>query len=251
MKGHLTLESMGPGSISATADTLLRSVGRNAEAIGDRPLTFHWPLVGSRFERGVLVVGQAVYGWYGDWTASDAFDSRKRLRIIEEAQALFADRPDRMDWIDGHRVWNSPFWRVAREVTEAVSPGDGPFYSRMAWANLYPIAPNDVKSNPEGALLEAQTGPAASFIDATIRALDPRLVLVVGGPYIWPFVAPLGLAGLDPAERPLYLSGSREGSDWIVGMHPGGASRRGWGPRRYAGLIVATASAAQDRRGAQ
>jgi hypothetical protein len=53
-------------------DRLLASVGRVALEVGDRRLTSHWPLVGSHFDHGVLVVGQAVYGWLPDWTALDA-----------------------------------------------------------------------------------------------------------------------------------------------------------------------------------
>ena len=98
-----------------------------------------------------------------------------------------------------------------------------------------------MKSNPGGALLEAQSEAAATFVDATRASLQPRLVLVVGGPYVWPFVEPLRLGTLNAADRPLYLAGQRDGIDWVVGMHPGGASRRGWGPSRYAELIVDTA----------
>ncbi len=66
------------------------------------------------------------------------------------------------------------------------------------------------------------------------------MVLVVGGPYIWPFIYPLRLDKLTTAQRPLDLTGLRDGIDWIVGQHPGGASRRGWGLRRYGELISKT-----------
>jgi hypothetical protein len=239
-----SVEEDGLGSIEIAANELLGSIAARAREIGTRPLTLHWPLVGGRFDRGVLMVGQAVFGWEGNWTAAEAADVATREQIIGDARGVSTDRPDRMNWIDGHRVWNSPFWRVARDVTDAVAPGDGPFYSRLAWANLYPVAPNDVKSNPAGPLLEAQTAPAAKFLDAAIEAIRPGLVLVVGGPYVWPFTEPLRLANLKPAERPLYLEGQRDGVPWIVGQHPGGASRRGYGPRRYAELIVARSNAA-------
>ena len=87
------------------------------------------------------------------------------------------------------------------------------------------------------------TGPA--------RPVRPRMILVVGGPYIWPFVEPLGLGTLDAAARPLYLAGQRDGIDWIVGIHPGGASRLGWGPSRYADLIEDTARALRSSGGQQ
>jgi hypothetical protein len=224
--------------LEQAADALLASISARATEIGDRPLTLHWPLVGSRFDRGVLVLGQAVYGWFGDWRAERVADVDRRRAVIEEARDLFHDRPDRMDWIDGHRVWNSPFWRVVRDATDHLAPADGPFYSRVAWANLYPVAPNDIKSNPGGALLEAQTEPAAAFVEAAIAAINPSVILVLAGPYVWPFIEPLGLGELGPVDRPLYLAGVRESRRWLIGMHPGGASRRGWGPRRYGELII-------------
>jgi hypothetical protein len=230
-------------TLESAANALLQAIAARGSEIGNRPLTLHWPLVGSRFDRGVLVIGQAVYGWFGDWRAAEVANVERRRAVISEARDLFDERPDRMDWIDGHRVWNSPFWRVVRDVTERLAPGDGPFYSRVAWVNLYPVAPNDIKANPGGALLEAQTVPAAAFVNAAIEAIDPSVVLVLAGPYVWPFVEPLGLDHLNDANRPLYRIGTYRDRRWVVGMHPGGASRRGWGPGRYGQLIIETADA--------
>jgi hypothetical protein len=227
-------------SMVTAGDRLLASIGEGADRVGTGALTLHWPLAGRAFDGGVLVIGQAVYGWFGDWTAVDAATSTGRTRIIDDAQRLFDDRPDRMDWLDGHRVWNSPFWRVARAVTDALVPGAGPAYARMAWGNLYPVAPNDTKANPSGAVLEAQRPFAPAFVDAMVSTLRPAYVLVVGGPYVWNFVEPLGLITLDRQDPPLYLAGRRGGVPWVVGMHPGGASRRGHGPTAYASHIVST-----------
>jgi len=90
-------------------------------------------------------------------------------------------------------------------------------------------------------LREVQTEPAARFLDAVIRTLEPRLVLVLAGPFIWSFVTPLGLQALTREAAPFTLVGRREGLPWIAGMHPGGALRRGWPARSYADLIVAKA----------
>ncbi len=92
-----------------------------------------------------------------------------------------------------------------------------------------------------GILREVQTAPAAQLVDAVVEAVDPRLVLVVAGLFIWPFAGPLGLSDLTRAEAPFTFIGRRQGRSWICGMHPGGAQRRGWPARRYAGLIVAQA----------
>jgi hypothetical protein len=185
-----------------------------------------------------LVVGQAVYGWITAWTTRDATTSDGVDAIVEDSKRVFAARDDPMDWIDGHRVENSPFWRTTHEVVEALTPGLGPWYSRVAWANLYAVAPNDTKANPEGALRWVQTEPAARFLDAVIDAVDPSLVLVLAGPFVWPFVEPLVLQTLERASAPFTLVGTRRGRPWISGMHPGGAQRRGWPARAYAKLIL-------------
>ncbi len=237
-------------TLRISVDRLLASIGDRAHDIGERRLTLHWPLVGSRFDAGVLVIGQAVYGWFGDWTAGAARDPERRAQVIDDAANLFSDRPDRMDWVQGHRVWNSPFWRVACEVTDTVAPGEGEFFSRLAWANLYPVAPNDIKSNPGGALLEAQTNASPTVLDAVIDVLQPRVVLVAGGPYVWAFDTPLGLGVLESRARPIYRAGWRNGRIWILGMHPGGASRRGFGPTRYASRISAEIASLAGERGA-
>jgi len=223
------------------ADELLKAVAASADAIGNRPLTLHWPTIGSAFDRGVLVVGQAVFGWMGNWSAQEARDSAIRGQIIADAQNPFPDLTDPMAWIDGHRVRTSPFWSVARQVTDAVTPGEAPWFSRVAWANLYPVAPNDVKANPAGALLQVQTDPAAQFLSTLIADIEPRFVLVVGGPYVWPFVELLRLETLEHASPPLYRVSRHGGSRWIIGMHPGGASRRGWGPTKYSELLISAA----------
>jgi hypothetical protein len=148
-----------------------------------------------------------------------------------------------MSWIAGHRVENSPFWRTAHEVTGALVPDrESPWFSRVAWTNLCPIAPGAYKGNPEGSLRQVQTAAAAEFLGVTVDALRPRLVLVLAGPFIWSFLEPLGLGSLTRSDAPFTLVGKRrDGVPWICGMHPGGAQRRGWPARRYAELIIAQA----------
>jgi hypothetical protein len=238
---------MNPLDSAAMADAyerLLASVGRVASEIGDGRLTSHWPLVGRDFDHGILVVGQAVYGWMPDWTAADATSAPGRSAILDDTRATFHDRDDPMGWIEGHRVENSPFWRTAHEVTDALVPDPrSPWFSHVAWANLCPIAPGDYKGNPEGVLRQVQTSAASEFLSAVVDALSPRLVLVLAGPFIWSFVEPLGLGGLTRKDAPFTLAGSRgSGPPWICGMHPGGAQRRGWPARRYAELIIAEAA---------
>jgi hypothetical protein len=232
-------------------DRLLASVGRAAGDIGDGRLTSHWPLVGREYDRGVMVVGQAVYGWIPDWTAADAASAAGRLAILSDTRATLSGQDDPMSWIAGHRVENSPFWRTTHGVTDALVPDrESAWFSRVAWTNLCPIAPGDYKGNPEGTLRQVQTSAAAEFLSATVDALQPRLVLVLAGPFIWSFVEPLDLSSMTRTDAPFTLVGRRRGVPWICGMHPGGAQRRGWPARRYAELIIAEASKLGIERGA-
>jgi hypothetical protein len=230
--------------MSEAYDRLLAGVAGLAAELGDgRRLTSHWPLVGAGFDDGVLVVGQAVYGWIPDWVAGDAAILSGRAAVLDDTRSTLADQDDAMGWISGHRVENSPFWRTTHEVADALTPdAQSPWFSRVAWTNLYPIAPGDTKGNPDGVLRLVQTEAAAEFLDATVDAVRPRLVLVLAGPFIWPFVGPLGLGSFRRAAPPFTLTGTRHGVPWICGMHPGGAQRRGWPARRYAELIVAAAA---------
>lgn len=53
----------------AAYDRLLASIGDRADDMGDRPVVLHWPHVGSTYQ-GLVVVGQALFGWPDDFRAS-------------------------------------------------------------------------------------------------------------------------------------------------------------------------------------
>lgn len=112
-------------------DRLLASVGDAAAATGPGLLTSHWPLVGENIDHGVLVVGHAVYGWIPGWRAAEADAPAGRAAIVAESRSVFAELADPMGWIGGHRVENSPFWRTAHEVVDALTPGPTPWHSRV------------------------------------------------------------------------------------------------------------------------
>ncbi len=101
------------GELNWRGDELLAAIASHSGEIGDRPLTMHWPTVGAAFDGGVLVVGQAVFGWMNTWTATEAHDPGERAQIIAEAKNPFPHLRDPMSWIDGHHARISPFWTVA------------------------------------------------------------------------------------------------------------------------------------------
>jgi len=227
-----------PQSVQVAYAELLDSVWGAAGAIGPGRLTSHWPLVGTAPER-LLVVGQAVFGWIPDWRVADLGTPSGRAAILRETQLACYELADPMSWIEEHRVRSSPFWRMVRRTVEALWPDSSlKWFSHVAWTNLYPIAPNDVKGNPSGALLEAQTVPAARLLQAVADELDPVAVLVLGGPYWWPFQEHFPLTVLNRAERPLLAQGTVNGRSWVAGMHPAGAQRYGWRVDDYARIVA-------------
>ena len=124
-------------------------------------------------------------------------------------------------------------------VAEALAPdSDSPWYARLAWVNLYPVAPENPPGNPGGPLREAQDPLVGDLLRAVVEMLHARVVIALVGPYWWPAgIAPY-YSPLVEQPRPLLRSGVIEDRTWVVGWHPGGASRRGNGPAAYAARIV-------------
>jgi hypothetical protein len=220
-------------------DRLLESIGHRAPEIEPRPVLVHWPHVGSNY-RGTVILGQALHGWADSFRASEFGTAEGRALATATALARNTDRPEPFDWIATHRVRTSPFWTAARLVVDALEPdASTPWYSRFCWMNLYPCAPDDPPGNPDGALKEAQDPHVGELLRAQIERLDARRIIAFTGPFWWPAAGPAGLTDLPEAPRPLYRAGiDSAGREWIVGMHPAGASHYGWGPREYAELIA-------------
>jgi hypothetical protein len=107
--------------IEAAYARLLASIGDRADDIGDRPVVIHWPHVGSSY-RGLVIGGQALYGWPDDFRASAFRTTEGRVEAIRIAQARIADRPDR--WTGSPRIRF-----VARRSGQ--SPGSRPRPWRM------------------------------------------------------------------------------------------------------------------------
>jgi hypothetical protein len=227
----------------AALDRLLESVGRRAAEIEPTQVVIHWPHVGRSY-RGTVILGQSLYGWWDDFPAGSFYDPPGRARAIAVARARNADRPDPNDWLEGTRAAtrNSPFWTAARLIVETVEPDEAtPWYSRLTWMNLFPCAPQHPKGNPTGALKEAQDPYVGELLRAHVEQLNARRVIAFVGPFWWPAAGPAGLADLPVAPEPLLRAGvDAADRTWIVGWHPAGASRHGWGPARYAELIVET-----------
>lgn len=233
-------------------DRLLTSISDGAEAIGDRRLASHWPHVGTAY-RGLVIAGQALQGWDpavtgARWRATDARTPEGRSAIIENTRTWFADAPDPVGVIatlTNRR--SSPFWRLCRDVVEALEPDTrGPWYSRFAWANVYPVGPDDPPGSPGGALKEAQDPYVGDLFAAHLDMLDARRVVVISGPAYWwhPSRTP-AFASLPTQPFPLLRGGRVEGRTVTVGYHPTYARRKRVGADAYAARILDTITAVE------
>lgn len=228
---------MDEAHVIAGYDRLLASIGDRAAEIGDRPVVTHWPHVGSAY-RGLVIGGQAVYGWPDDAKVAAFRDPAERAAMIATIRSR-VDKPEPLDWIASHAVRTSPFWRAVRRFVEALEPDiDAPWYARFAWVNLYPSAPEDPPGNPGGALKEAQDPHVGPLLRAVTDWLDAKRVIATVGPSWWPAANSAGLGDLPEQPRPLLRAGRSDGRTWVVGWHPNGASHRGYGPAAYCDLIV-------------
>jgi hypothetical protein len=222
----------------AAYDRLLDSIGSRADDIGDRPVVLHWPHVGSAY-RGLVIVGQALYGWPDDFRATQFSTATGRAEAIRIARQRNRDRAEPLDWIATHSVRNSPFWTVARLLADEFESGDTPWFGKVAWVNLYPAAPEDPPGNPGGLLREAQDPQIGELLRANVEMLEAHTVVALVGPYWWPTGSAAPFGQLAELPRPLLRTGKIDGRTWVVGWHPGGASRRGFGPSRYAEILSA------------
>lgn len=227
-------------------DRLLASIGESAQAIGDRRLASHWPHVGTAY-RGLVIAGQALQGWDpavagARWRATDASTPGGRTSIIENSRTWFADAPDPVGVIatlSNRR--SSPFWRLCRDVVEALEPvRTGPWYSRFAWANVYPVGPDDPPGSPGGALKEAQDLYVGDLFAALLDTLDARRVVVISGPAYWLHPARSSWFRDLPmaAAFPLLRAGRADGRVVVVGYHPTYARRQKVGARTYAERVT-------------
>ena len=227
------------GAARARCEEILAAIGDRAAEIQPRPLVNHWPHVGSAY-RGLLIVGQALRGWSGEWQAPEAQTPAGRERILESSIHASTESTEPLWWVPSHRrVRNSPFWTFSRHLVEAIEPGPEPWYARYAWANLYPVAPEQPPGNPTGVLKVAQDPHVGPLLLAMATMLDARHVVVIAGPTYWYHARRTGdLWTLSGREKPLTWQGTAYGRRWVVGYHPKWASYQGWGAPRYAQLVA-------------
>ncbi len=213
---------------------ILEDVGARAADIGPRQVASHWPHRGSAYRSGgLLFVGQALDGWDAAscparWWAEEAQTPEGRERILDGTRGWHSDLPEPL-WgvLKSSKRRSSSFWTLCEEIVAALVPdGPDPWYSRLAWSNVYPLGHErrpDLglrSDSPRGALKEAQDSHVGDLFAGQVEALDPGRILIVAGPhYWWEAERSMGL-DLARARFPLIRMGRAAGRSWVVGYHP-------------------------------
>jgi hypothetical protein len=193
------------------------------------PLAPFWPLQGSAYDGGLLVIGRSVNGWIESWTAQQLRDPSIRRAAVERMR-LDAEPADhcRMAWVtdlagpnDIYNTNRSAFWRVLRRIVlSGTSAEQNParWSSTLAWTNLYKVSPGS-GWNPGGDLQRAQRPSAMELLRMEIEQLAPRRVLAMTGSWIGPFTDALGLK-LEYRSGLVEGIGMRGECALVVAKHP-------------------------------
>lgn len=217
------------GSSAAAYLRLLEGVGARADAIGaDRRIAAHWPFVGSNY-RGLMIAGQALDRWDSPestavWPIAATMTPEGRDRALRATQAWATREPEPIS--EPMRYSNrtgTPFWAFCGNMAEMLEPAArGPWLSRFAWWNVYPLGWQDRQGTPTGELHAAQTPYVADLFWAVAEELEVKCLLLVSGKDWWWNVRDLlDLAGLKPGSMPVIASGKARGITVVATYHPG------------------------------
>lgn len=181
---------------------------------------------------GLLFVGKAVNGWIDIKKNNDENDL-KELFNIELGDGLLA-RKDQMKWVENTKpddphpyVNRSAFWRVIKTTTTDLYPTKEPWYSNIAWSNLYKVS-GSKGGNPRVKLQKQQREYCFEILKKEIELLAPKYVIMFTSGWEEPF-----LYNLNGNKDPEVLAEKRwgeyetilykiKGVNFIVSPHPQG-----------------------------
>ena len=176
---------------------LLSCANRCAKRLGE--FVALWPLGGRQYARGegILFVGRAV----NDWDSAFTFDKLTTQQAVGQQVLKLRGRTESiegcpLEWASipspEYNPHRSAFWRVVRSVTEEVLGAGDQWHERIAYSNLYKIAPRG--RNPSEWLCDAQAHDCAQLLELEIEHWRPRFVLIMSGvDWAGPLFSELGL----------------------------------------------------------
>ena len=181
---------VGTTSRFIAPDAVVSLLSQAIFACGERQKTelcAHLGVAGHDYDGKLMIVGRCLNGGVNgpSWP--------KRPETAEDAAALAsecvrASETCPLSWVyendnPSYNINRSTFWRVSRKLLSGLS-GKEPAHwsSRLAWSNLYKIAPSE-EGNPSDALCYAQLSKCAEILALEIEAFRPESIVFVTGEY--------------------------------------------------------------------
>ena len=148
-----------------------------------------WVSCGRHFQsgQGLLVIGRALNGWKAtEFEPSKVLaDSKRLIRLCRSSFAPEGKCP--MRWVteqwgatDCYNTRRSPFWRMAKRVSERLGFGGPDWCSTICWTNAMRISPA-TGGNPPGWSEDVQLAGCVRLLELELEALRPSVVLCFTG----------------------------------------------------------------------
>lgn len=169
-----------------------------------------------------MVVGRAGNGWDEGYTGLKVHKTGTEMQTTKDALEYlrYSPNPDGcpMAWVTDqqgpneiYNTNNSAFWRVAAAVLEGLcgpTPEGRRWSSRLAWSNLYKIAPAG-GGNPGARLCARQEGLAIELLEQEIRDFEPKHILFLSADsWASSHLMALGAKDDGPYDPPLERAGT-------------------------------------------
>jgi hypothetical protein len=176
-------------SITVLYQTLVEQLCKSHGAFKEQGMVVSSVQVGTQYTGGLMVVGRAVNDWHNYFEIGDTESAwNASLGVLDELKTR------NLDWVKeawgtksgGYNTKKSAFWRVAVRVSEALFNSDDWSIDRIAYSNLYKVAPEG-GGNPSDRLCDAQFASVKEILDVEIAALNPKVVLCSTG---WNWASP-------------------------------------------------------------
>ncbi|TKD60537.1 hypothetical protein [Flavobacterium sp. ASW18X] len=150
-------------------------------------------------EAKVFFVGRAVNGWIHNIIDSEIIFGSSDDRLF--------NRPDQLKWVvtsygktNGYNPKKSAFWRVVKRVAiEMQAIHDSNWHKKIAWSNLFKVAPNQTGGNPNIKLRNIQREYCISIFKKELEFFNPEIIVMFTGGWEGYFLK--NLMGIDRMEN--------------------------------------------------